>query len=89
MTAVVQVILVQFANVVFSTAPLDLWDWIATILIGFVSIPLGVIQRFLPVMPMDKWWSAILDVVFPKRNTKVHPDTPSEDDVHSVGGGAK
>ena len=42
---------VQFVGVVFKTVPLDGDDWGICLILGLLSIPIGVASRFLP--PFD------------------------------------
>ncbi|KAJ3214537.1 hypothetical protein HDU67_001507 [Dinochytrium kinnereticum] len=44
----VQVILVEFAGVAFATTPINGVQWAVCILVGFLSIPWGVIVRLIP-----------------------------------------
>mmetsp|Transcript_25715 Transcript_25715/g.72045 ORF Transcript_25715/g.72045 Transcript_25715/m.72045 type:complete len:982 (-) Transcript_25715:61-3006(-) len=54
-TVILQVVIVEFGGAAFHTAGLT-WDqWIATILIGAGSLPLGLIIRVVPVPRMDAW----------------------------------
>ncbi len=53
----VQVVTVQFAQVVFKTVPLDLVGWFTCVVIALVSFPLSVLQRLLPP------WSSLADFV--------------------------
>ncbi|KAG9302148.1 hypothetical protein G9A89_020582 [Geosiphon pyriformis] len=43
-----QFFIVQYGGVAFGTTSLNLYQWITTVLIGFLSIPVGIIIRFLP-----------------------------------------
>jgi Ca2+-transporting ATPase len=50
-TVVVQVILVQWAGEAFKTHALTGNQWAFCIVVGFISIPIGLIIRFIPVPP--------------------------------------
>jgi magnesium-transporting ATPase (P-type) len=50
-SAVLQFISVQFIPVAFSTVPLDGAGWGISLVLGFLSIPIGMLARFLP--PFD------------------------------------
>ncbi|KAJ3445647.1 calcium-transporting atpase [Anaeramoeba flamelloides] len=52
-TVIVQFIVVQFVGSFFYTEPLTAMEWFWCILIGFVSLPLGLLFRYIPV-PADK-----------------------------------
>lgn len=44
-----QVIIINFGGVAFETVPLDRLQWAVSILIGLLSIPIGVIIRMIPL----------------------------------------
>mmetsp|Transcript_17024 Transcript_17024/g.41157 ORF Transcript_17024/g.41157 Transcript_17024/m.41157 type:complete len:1059 (+) Transcript_17024:191-3367(+) len=69
-TVIIQLITVQFGQVVFQTVPLDFDDWVLCILIGAVSLPLGVVQRYLPPFT---FMNALL-AKFQKKKSRVTPD---------------
>jgi magnesium-transporting ATPase (P-type) len=50
-SAIMQFLTVQFVGVVFKTVPLDGDDWGVCLILGLLSIPIGVASRFLP--PFD------------------------------------
>ena len=50
-SAILQLITVQFIPHGFNTVPLDGDDWAVCLILGLISIPLGVLTRFLP--PFD------------------------------------
>mmetsp|Transcript_58738 Transcript_58738/g.155402 ORF Transcript_58738/g.155402 Transcript_58738/m.155402 type:complete len:519 (-) Transcript_58738:1058-2614(-) len=47
-SALLQFLTVQFIPKAFRTVPLDGDDWAICLILGFVSIPLGILGRFLP-----------------------------------------
>ena len=47
-SAIVQVILVQFAGVAFKTIPMTWEYWLASVLIASLTLPIGIIIRLLP-----------------------------------------
>jgi len=53
-TALCQVLIVEFGGHAFHTHPLDVGQWFICVFIGFMSIPLGVILRMIPVPPMPE-----------------------------------
>lgn len=65
-SAAMQFITVQAAGLVFKTVPLDGDDWAICIILGFLSIPIGILSRFLP--PFDA-----INSVFSNNNAKVLP----------------
>mmetsp|Transcript_17025 Transcript_17025/g.41167 ORF Transcript_17025/g.41167 Transcript_17025/m.41167 type:complete len:1074 (+) Transcript_17025:256-3477(+) len=71
-TALIQFVTTQFGQVVFQTVPLDLDDWIISILIGAVALPLGVLQRFLPPFTFVNRTIA----KFHKKSSTVTPEGP-------------
>jgi magnesium-transporting ATPase (P-type) len=50
-SGVLQLITVQFIPAAFSTVPLDGVGWAVSLVLGFLSLPLGLLTRFLP--PFD------------------------------------
>jgi magnesium-transporting ATPase (P-type) len=48
-TVVLQVFLVQFTGVFTKTSPLSASQWLITTAMGFISIPVGIIMRWIPV----------------------------------------
>jgi Ca2+-transporting ATPase len=66
LTAVLQVIIVQFGGAAFQTVPLNGAEWGISIAIGFLSIPFGVAIRFIP------------DTLFVKRPAVQHADSFSK-----------
>ncbi|KAK8964468.1 Calcium-transporting ATPase 1, plasma membrane-type [Platanthera guangdongensis] len=48
-TVIFQVIIVQFLGDFASTAPLTLWQWIITVFIGFLSMPIAALIKLIPV----------------------------------------
>lgn len=48
-TVVFQIIIVEFLGTFASTAPLDWEMWLLSIAIGFVSMPIAVILKCIPV----------------------------------------
>jgi calcium-translocating P-type ATPase len=54
-TVSLQVIIIEFGSVAFQTAALSTEEWFTTVLIGFGSLPLGLILRVIPVPVMDAW----------------------------------
>jgi len=44
-----QVMLVQVGGEWVKTSPLNIEQWFITVAIGFIGIPIGVLQRFIPV----------------------------------------
>jgi len=73
-TVLIQFLTVQFGAVAFQTVPLDLDDWIICILIGGVSLPLGLFQRYLPPFTFV---NGILDK-FTKKSSQVAPEDSPE-----------
>mmetsp|Transcript_18345 Transcript_18345/g.27311 ORF Transcript_18345/g.27311 Transcript_18345/m.27311 type:complete len:932 (+) Transcript_18345:1-2796(+) len=52
-TIAVQILVVEFGGVAFQTAPLSWDEWIATMLIGLGSLPIGALLRLMPVPKYD------------------------------------
>ncbi|KAJ3452498.1 cation transporting atpase [Anaeramoeba flamelloides] len=52
-TVIVQFIVVQFVGTFFYTEPLTAMEWFWCIFLGFISLPLGLLFRYIPV-PDDK-----------------------------------
>lgn len=48
-TVIFQVIIVQFLGDFANTAPLTLWQWIVTVFIGFLSMPIAAFIKLIPV----------------------------------------
>ena len=71
-SAFMQFITVQFAGIVFKTVPLDGDDWGVCLLLGLMSIPFGMLGRFLP--PFD----FMNKVSFRWSSAKVEPAGGSE-----------
>mmetsp|Transcript_25668 Transcript_25668/g.55526 ORF Transcript_25668/g.55526 Transcript_25668/m.55526 type:complete len:1103 (+) Transcript_25668:105-3413(+) len=44
-----QILLVEYGGEFLKTSPLDLTQWIVTIILGALSLPIGVLMRFIPV----------------------------------------
>ena len=57
-SAVVQFITVQFAGTLFRTVPLDGEDWGVCLILGFLSLPVGVLVRFVPAFNFLTIWLA-------------------------------
>jgi len=55
LTVLFQVLIIQFGGLAFRTVPLNGTDWFVTVLIGFGSLPLGLILRVIPVPVLDAW----------------------------------
>eukprot|EP01099_Mayorella_cantabrigiensis_P000660 TRINITY_DN1290_c0_g1_i1.p1 TRINITY_DN1290_c0_g1~~TRINITY_DN1290_c0_g1_i1.p1 ORF type:complete len:959 (-),score=237.92 TRINITY_DN1290_c0_g1_i1:216-3092(-) len=53
-TAALQILIVEFGGHAFHTHPLDVGQWLICVLIGLLSIPLGVVLRMIPVPPMPE-----------------------------------
>lgn len=54
-TIAVQVLIIFVGGVALQVTPLT-WDqWIATVLVGFASLPLGAMLRLMPVPEKDRW----------------------------------
>ncbi|PVU94582.1 hypothetical protein BB561_002417 [Smittium simulii] len=51
-SAIVQVIIVEYANVIFQTRKLTAAQWAYCIIVGFIALPVGLITRLFP----DKWF---------------------------------
>jgi magnesium-transporting ATPase (P-type) len=43
-----QIILVEFGSAFVQTSPLDSFQWLVTIALGFIGVPLGMLMRFIP-----------------------------------------
>eukprot|EP00008_Paramoeba_atlantica_P013334 CAMPEP_0201482814 /NCGR_PEP_ID=MMETSP0151_2-20130828/7063_1 /ASSEMBLY_ACC=CAM_ASM_000257 /TAXON_ID=200890 /ORGANISM="Paramoeba atlantica, Strain 621/1 / CCAP 1560/9" /LENGTH=967 /DNA_ID=CAMNT_0047865677 /DNA_START=47 /DNA_END=2950 /DNA_ORIENTATION=- len=54
-TVFLQFLIITFGGVAFHCVPLDFEEWVITVLIGFGSMPLGLILRVIPVPVMDAW----------------------------------
>mmetsp|Transcript_52999 Transcript_52999/g.139739 ORF Transcript_52999/g.139739 Transcript_52999/m.139739 type:complete len:712 (-) Transcript_52999:312-2447(-) len=52
-SSILQFLTVQFIPKAFHTVPLDGDDWAVCLILGFVSIPLGIIGRFLPPVNLN------------------------------------
>ncbi len=57
-----QVFLVQLAGSFVSTTPLNLNQWLITIALGALSLPLGWLSRFIPVEEDPNSFFNIVDV---------------------------
>lgn len=44
-----QIILVQFGGAFVGTSPLDINQWIITVLLGAIGLPIGVMMRYIPI----------------------------------------
>ena len=55
MTVILQILIIQFGGIAFRTVPLNPSEWFITVLIGFGSLPLGLILRVIPVPVLDAW----------------------------------
>jgi len=53
LTVIVQYLMVQFGGIWTQTAALNIQEWCVCIAIGFLSLPVGILLRFIPV-PVDK-----------------------------------
>ena len=53
LSAGVQLLLVEFGGDFVRTSPLSLWQWIISVLIGSLSIPMGVLMRLLVSVQED------------------------------------
>ena len=53
LSAGVQLLLVEFGGDFVRTSPLSLWQWIISVLIGSLSIPMGVLMRMLVPVQED------------------------------------
>ena len=49
LTCVLQIILIEWGGEFIKTSPLTLEQWLITIVLGFISIPTGILMRFIPV----------------------------------------
>lgn len=43
-----QIILVQFGGAFMQTSPLNWYQWLVTVALGFIGIPVGMLMRFIP-----------------------------------------
>jgi len=48
-TAILQFFIIQFGGGVLETHPLDTWQWLVCVLLGFLAVPFGFINRLIPV----------------------------------------
>jgi hypothetical protein len=48
MTIIFQILIVQFGSYGFRTVPISGGMWLASVVLGFISLPLGVSIRLLP-----------------------------------------
>ena len=55
MTVILQILIIQFGGIAFRPVPLNPSEWFITVLIGFGSLPLGLILRVIPVPVLDAW----------------------------------
>ncbi|KAJ9052459.1 plasma membrane calcium [Entomophthora muscae] len=60
---ILQIVIVNFGGYVFETAPLDYMQWAISVLIGLLSLPIGVVIRLIPI-----------DLFSSLRNQVHHPD---------------
>lgn len=87
MTGIVQIVLVMWGGVVFATLPLDAVDWVVCIILGLLSLPIGLLSRYLPTLDLEKWSSKAVAVF---KKTKVHPEkvaTPEHEQKGAVDSG--
>ncbi len=66
-----QFVIVEYAGIVFETVPLGGAEWGISIVIGFLSLPLGVVVRLLPPVP----WERLLI------RLKLYPDPNAPDPI--------
>lgn len=76
-TVLLQVAIVELGGIIFKTVHLNLFQWGLCILIGFISWPLGLALRILPIWP-DKNYSGMPGGDNPKEPKEAAP----EDVVH-------
>ncbi|KXN66247.1 calcium-translocating P-type ATPase [Conidiobolus coronatus NRRL 28638] len=83
-TFALQVLIVEFGDVAFSTTPLGWQNWLICIGIGFISLPLGFITRLIPV---ETWLSGKLNIVrkFELRNINID-EKGAEKSIKNSGG---
>jgi magnesium-transporting ATPase (P-type) len=48
-TVVLQIILIEFAGAFIKTSPLTAMQWLASVILGLISFPVGILMRFIPV----------------------------------------
>jgi len=48
-TVVLQIVLIEWAGAFIKTSPLTGMQWIATVLLGLISFPVGIAMRFIPM----------------------------------------
>lgn len=79
-----QLIIIFVGGDAFSVTPLNGYQWAISIVLGALSLPLGVLVRLLPDKPFERaaedvqrWWA----MVWPwggRRNDSSSGDTPSD-----------
>ncbi|CAG8583096.1 955_t:CDS:1, partial [Acaulospora colombiana] len=62
-----QVLIIQFCGIAFGTVPLNWYQWLVTVLIGFLSIPVGLIIRLIPNSCLPE---SIVDEEYKRKVTK-------------------
>jgi Ca2+-transporting ATPase len=69
----IQVIIIYFGDVAFSTTPLNGTQWLATVLIGFISLPWGMFIRLLPIETLFGVPDQTIHLSLPIEVAEIHP----------------
>ena len=88
-TIVTQIVLVQYGGDFVKTTPLSVDQWVSTILLGALSLPVGAVMRCLPASEDDSQFAAKPKVQPNTSNTtslQRRPSTVDDRDMHVSSG---